>query len=157
MHKLLKHIDTKNHFLREKVNDSSIHLLYTPTDQLAADLLTKALPEVKVEQHSQKLLRQMLILPPTNGKSEKGVEYYNLELLELQNLNFSLTIAQMGKKQTNLMIQQSFWVSVSDRIDFVTSGKLFVHDTKKLDTEQSSQTPKLQSMTSSPNFNSARS
>ena len=108
MHKLLKHIDTKNHFKREKVNDRSIHLLYTPTDQLAADLLTKALPEVKVEQHSQKLLRQMLIFPPTNGKSESGVEYYNLELLELQNLNFSLTIAQMGKKQTNLMIQQSF-------------------------------------------------
>ena len=56
MHKRSKHIDTKFHFIREKIDDNSIQLVYTPTDQLAADLLTKPLPEVKVEQHRKQLL-----------------------------------------------------------------------------------------------------
>ena len=56
LHKRSKHIDTKFHFIREKVDDNSIQLVYTPTDQLAADLLTKALPQVKVEQHRKQLL-----------------------------------------------------------------------------------------------------
>ena len=54
MHKQSKHIDTKYHFIREKVDNYSVQLLYTPTNQLAADLLAKALPQVKVEQHRQK-------------------------------------------------------------------------------------------------------
>ena len=37
--------------MREKVDDNSVELIYTPTDQLATDLLAKALPQVKVEQH----------------------------------------------------------------------------------------------------------
>ena len=56
MHKRSKHIDTKYHFIREKVDDNSVQLVYTPTDQLAADLLTKSLPQVKVEQHRKQLL-----------------------------------------------------------------------------------------------------
>ena len=56
MHKRSKHIDTKYHFIREKVDDNSVQLVYTPTDQLAADLLTKSLPQVKVEQHRKHLL-----------------------------------------------------------------------------------------------------
>ena len=51
MHKRSKHIDTKCHFIREKVNDNAVELVYTSTDQMAADLLTKALPQVKVEKH----------------------------------------------------------------------------------------------------------
>ena len=57
MHKRSKHIDTKYHFIREKVDDNSIQLVYTPTNQLAADLLTKSLPQVKVEQHRKQLMR----------------------------------------------------------------------------------------------------
>ena len=51
MHKRSKHIDTKFHFIQEKDDDNSIQLVSRPTDQLAADLFTKALPQVKVEQH----------------------------------------------------------------------------------------------------------
>ena len=36
MHKRSKPIDTQHHFLQENVDDNSIHLVYTPTDQLAA-------------------------------------------------------------------------------------------------------------------------
>ena len=56
MHKRLMHFDTKFQFIQEKVDGNSIHLHYTPTDQLAADLLTKAFPQVKAEQHRKQLL-----------------------------------------------------------------------------------------------------
>ena len=56
MHKRSKQIDTKYHSIRENVDDNSGQLIYTSTDQLAADLLTKSLPKVKVEQHRKKRL-----------------------------------------------------------------------------------------------------
>ena len=67
MHKRFKHIDTKYHFIREKIDDNSVQLLYTPTDQLAADLLTRSLAQVKVAQHRKQLLGQLQILPHDNG------------------------------------------------------------------------------------------
>ena len=73
MHKRSKHIDTKFHFIREKVEDKTVELVYTPTDQLAADLLTKALPHVKVEQHRRMLMGQMQILLPIPKKIWVGV------------------------------------------------------------------------------------
>ena len=66
MHKRSKHIDTKFHFIREKVGNNTVELVYTPTDQLAADLLTKALTQVKVEKHRRKLMGSMQILPPNS-------------------------------------------------------------------------------------------
>ena len=57
MHKRSKYFDSKFHFIREKTDDNLNQLVYTPTDQqLAADLLTKALPQVKVEQHRKQHL-----------------------------------------------------------------------------------------------------
>ena len=67
MQKRTKHIDTKFHFIREEVDENSIQLVYTPTDQMTADLLTKALPQVKLEQHRKQLLGEILILPTTSG------------------------------------------------------------------------------------------
>ena len=67
MHKRSKHIDAKYHFVGEKVDDNSVQLVYTPTDQLALDLLTKSVQQVKVEQHCKQLLGQLQILPPDNG------------------------------------------------------------------------------------------
>ena len=67
MRKRSKHIDTKYHFIREKVDDNSVQLVYTPIDQLAADLLTKSLPQVKVEHNRKQLLGQLQILPHDNG------------------------------------------------------------------------------------------
>ena len=45
LHKRSKHIDTKNHFISERVDDNSIKLIYTPTAEMAADLLTKSLSQ----------------------------------------------------------------------------------------------------------------
>ena len=67
MHKRSKHIDTKYHLIREKIDDNSVHPVYTPTDQLAADLLTKSFSQVKVEQHRKQLLGQLQILLHDNA------------------------------------------------------------------------------------------
>ena len=39
-----KHIDIRHHFLRDKINSKEIEMVYCPTEDMAADVLTKALP-----------------------------------------------------------------------------------------------------------------
>ena len=56
VHKRSKHFDTTYHFRREKPHDNSVQLPYTPTGQLAADLLAKSLSQVKVEQPRKQIL-----------------------------------------------------------------------------------------------------
>lgn len=43
-HKRTKHIDTRYHFIREKVNNKEIIIDYVPTEIQKADIFTKALP-----------------------------------------------------------------------------------------------------------------
>ena len=38
-----KHIDIRHHFIREKVNGGEIQLIYCPSGDMVADMLTKAL------------------------------------------------------------------------------------------------------------------
>ena len=59
MQKRFKHVDTKFNLLREKVENNTVDIVYTLTNQLAADLLTKALPQVKVEKHRRMLMGSM--------------------------------------------------------------------------------------------------
>ena len=42
-HGRAKHIDIKNHFVREHVSDGLIELMYCPTNEMVADILTKGL------------------------------------------------------------------------------------------------------------------
>lgn len=46
-HKRTKHIDVKYHFIREKIEQKEINLIYTPTGQQLADAFTKSLPAVQ--------------------------------------------------------------------------------------------------------------
>jgi hypothetical protein len=48
-HARSKHIDIRYHFIRWIVNDGKIALEYYPTDDMAADILTKALLSPKVK------------------------------------------------------------------------------------------------------------
>ena len=70
MHKNSKHIDTKIHFIQEKLDDKRIQLVYSLTGQLAADILTKALPHVKVKRNRQMPMSQTQILS-TPAKFER--------------------------------------------------------------------------------------
>jgi hypothetical protein len=47
-HPRTKHIDIRYHFIRHAVQDKLIHVDYVPTDDMAADIFTKALPRHKV-------------------------------------------------------------------------------------------------------------
>ena len=54
-HAQTKHIDIRYHFIRFKVQNKSINPIYCPTEDMTADILTKALPNSKAK-HFARLL-----------------------------------------------------------------------------------------------------
>jgi hypothetical protein len=50
-HARTKHIDLRYHFIREVIAGGAIDIVYCPTDDMTADILTKALPRWKVLYH----------------------------------------------------------------------------------------------------------
>lgn len=46
-HSRSKHIDIKCHFIREALLNHRFNLVYTPTEEMITDILTKALPSAK--------------------------------------------------------------------------------------------------------------
>jgi hypothetical protein len=75
-HARTKHIDIRFHFIRQTVEDGSINLIYCSTDDMTADILTKALPRWKVATHTLGLgLRRAsggVLDSGTPGKPEAG-------------------------------------------------------------------------------------
>jgi hypothetical protein len=65
-HARSKHIDIRHHFIREQVAAGSINLVYVPTEDMAADVLTKPLNRTK---H----FRMLDILGVTSASSAVGV------------------------------------------------------------------------------------
>ena len=54
-HAQTKHIDIQYHFIRFKVQKKSINLIYCPTDDMTANILTKALPNIKAKHFAKSL------------------------------------------------------------------------------------------------------
>ena len=54
-HPRTKHIDVRYHWIRWVVEKGSIQLIYCPTDDMVADVLTKALPSAKVKHFAASL------------------------------------------------------------------------------------------------------
>jgi hypothetical protein len=54
-HARTKHIAIRYHFIRQVVASGMLTLVYCPTDEMTADVLTKALPSFKVRYHAQSL------------------------------------------------------------------------------------------------------
>ena len=46
-HSRMKHIDIHFHFIRYAIATNKIKLIYCPTEDMTADILTKALPSMK--------------------------------------------------------------------------------------------------------------
>ena len=54
-HSRTKHIDIRHHFIRDKVELGEIELQYCPTEDMVADVLTKALSRDKHGKHTSSL------------------------------------------------------------------------------------------------------
>ena len=54
-HARTKHIDIRFHFIRYIVENGSIRLVYCPTDDMTANMLTKALPSAKAKHFASQL------------------------------------------------------------------------------------------------------
>ena len=52
-HTRTKHIDVHCHFIRWVVENRTLHLVYCPTADMLADMLTKALPSPKVKHFAE--------------------------------------------------------------------------------------------------------
>jgi hypothetical protein len=54
-HARTKHIDVRYHFIRWIVEDGKLRLIYCPTEEMTADILTKALVSTKVKHFASEL------------------------------------------------------------------------------------------------------
>ncbi len=54
-HACTKHIDIHYHFIHWVIENSSMRLIYCPTEEMLADTLTKALPSTKVKHFAVEL------------------------------------------------------------------------------------------------------
>jgi len=54
-HSRTKHINTKFHFVRDQVSDSTIKIEYKSTEEMVADIFTKAASRVKLTKHLRSL------------------------------------------------------------------------------------------------------
>jgi hypothetical protein len=54
-HARTKHINIQYHFIHYIIEQGHIHLIYCPTDEMTADILTKALPSIKAKHFTSAL------------------------------------------------------------------------------------------------------
>ena len=65
-HAWTKHIDIQFHFIHWIIKEGSFHLVYCPTNEMIADMLTKALPSAKAKHFAS----QLRLLPAWGGVLE---------------------------------------------------------------------------------------
>ena len=56
---ILKHVELKYHFVRDKVKSGEIKLVYVPTEENVADIMTKCLARIKFERFRDRLVHDI--------------------------------------------------------------------------------------------------
>src|SRR5579871_6896543 len=54
-HTRTKHMDIQHHFIREKIEEKIIELVYCSTDEMIADILTKSVSRDKLQRFSKQM------------------------------------------------------------------------------------------------------
>jgi hypothetical protein len=74
-HSRTKHINTKFHFTRDQVNEGTIKIVYKSTEDMVADVLTKAVSRVKLKKHAEAMgMKTCGVHGGGCSKSREGVE-----------------------------------------------------------------------------------
>ncbi len=74
-HARTKHINTKFHFVRDQVSDSTIQIEYKSTEEMVADILTKAVSRPKLDKHTKSMGLKTTEVPTLGcSTSREGVE-----------------------------------------------------------------------------------
>ena len=63
-HNRNKHVELKYHFVRHKVAQGEIKLVFVPTEENVADIMTKTLPRVKFKRFASRMVHDVWGEPP---------------------------------------------------------------------------------------------
>ena len=66
-HDRTKHVEIDRHFIAKNIENSEVQLVYTPTQEQLADILTKALQGLNFEQLCNKLGMYNMYMPNLRG------------------------------------------------------------------------------------------
>ena len=72
-----KHIDLKYHFVRDTIMDRIIEVKYCPTEDMMADIFTKALSKVKFEKMRTLIGVNCALSTLQSGSFKNVVKFYN--------------------------------------------------------------------------------
>ena len=70
-HNRNKHIALKYHFVRDKVRSGEIKLVYVPTEENVADILTKCLPRIKFQRFRDRVVHNIAATTNANRTVER--------------------------------------------------------------------------------------
>lgn len=63
LHDRTKHVEVDKHFIKEKIEGGQICMIYVPTDEQVADILTKGLPRKQFDKLTSKLAMEDIFQP----------------------------------------------------------------------------------------------
>jgi hypothetical protein len=78
-HSCTKHIDIQHHFIREKLESGEIGLKYCPTQDMVADVLTKALAKERHQNLTRSMGLGVLVYLQSGSVEDYDVDVRNID------------------------------------------------------------------------------